>query len=138
MEYDMPVNVLIIDDDPISNFILEKLIRKVIGYVDITVCLNGELAISHLLDLVKQDVKYPDFIFVDVSMPVMNGWAFLEEYAHYDLDKILKSKIFVATSSIFKRDYDQAFSYPIVEDLIIKPFSIENLRGILNGSPKLI
>jgi len=138
MDFKRAVSVLIIDDDPINNFILETFIRKISPDATINISLHGENAINHLLNLVKRDVKYPDFIFVDVMMPVMNGWVFLDEYKHYELDKILKSRIFVATSSLFKRDYEQAFSYPVVEDLIIKPFSMEGLREIFSAKPNLV
>jgi len=138
MNHHRPLNVLNIDDDDINNFILEKLIRKLEPDVVINVCHNGEAGIDHLLNLIKKDEGYPDFIFVDVAMPVMNGWEFLAEYKRYDLDKVLKSKIFIATSSVFKRDYDLANSYDIVEDYIVKPFSLEVLENILNERPRLV
>jgi CheY-like chemotaxis protein len=137
MDYKKPVNVLNIDDDNINNFILEKLVRKIAGNAKITMCLNGESAIEYLLNVIKKDEGYPDFIFVDVAMPIMNGWEFLNEYKHYELDKIIKAEIFIATSSVVKRDYDQAFSYDIVEDFITKPFSLDVLQLILNGRRRL-
>ena len=137
MDFKRPVNVLIIDDDEISNFILIKLLRKISSDIVIEICLNGELAIEHLLDLVKRDAKYPDIIFLDISMPVMNGWGFLKQYMHDGFDRILKSRIFVATSSIFQRDHNHTFSHPVVEDLIVKPFNVEGLRDILNSNLKL-
>ena len=138
MNQQKPLNILNIDDDDVNNFILEKLIRKIESDVVINVCHNGETAIDHLLNLIKRDKGYPDFIFVDVAMPVMNGWEFLTEYKRYDLDKVLKSKIFIATSSIFKRDYDLASRYSIVENYIVKPFSLEVLENILKGRPRLV
>jgi CheY-like chemotaxis protein len=138
MDYDKPAQVLIIDDDAINNFILEKLIIKIAANAQIKVCLSGEGAIDYLLGLVKRNVSYPDFIFVDVAMPVMDGWAFLDQYIHDGLDKILHSKIFVATSSIFKRDHDKAFTYAIVKDVLIKPFTIEALTKILAPRRKLV
>ena len=78
---DSALNILLIDDDQINNFITSKLIKKVWPYAEITTCLNGRQAIDLLLSRKREPaLALPEYILLDLNMPVMDGWEFLEEY----------------------------------------------------------
>ncbi len=73
-------NILIIDDEYLSSFIFQKLVRKVMADSEITTCSNGKCALDKLIEIKNKDVNLlPDYIFVDISMPVMNGWEFFRK-----------------------------------------------------------
>src|SRR6195952_2274734 len=99
-----PVSILLVDDDEINNFISIKLIKKAVPNADITACLNGRLAIEELSEIQNKGVKLPDFILLDINMPIMNGWEFLDEYEKLKIDPAHKTKIFIISSSVFSND----------------------------------
>lgn len=131
MNSNQPVSILLVDDDEINNFISIKLIKKALLTSDIMACLNGRYAIDQLVDIQKRDPeKLPDFIFLDINMPIMNGWEFLEEYKRLNIDPLGKSKIFIISSSVFSNDINRAKSYPIVKSFISKPLSVEKIKEL--------
>jgi len=131
MNSNQPVSILLVDDDEINNFISIKLIKKALLTSDIMACLNGRFAIDQLVDIQKRDPeKLPDYIFLDINMPIMNGWEFLDEYKRLNIDPLGKSKIFIISSSVFSNDINRARSYPIVKSFISKPLSVEKIKEL--------
>jgi len=123
-----PVSVLLIDDDEINNFISVKLIKKALLNAEITACLNGALAIDQLRDIQNTDPsKLPDYILLDINMPVMNGWEFLDEYKRLAIDPLGHSKIFIISSSVFSNDINKARSYELVHSFISKPLNVDKI-----------
>jgi response regulator RpfG family c-di-GMP phosphodiesterase len=126
-----PVSVLLIDDDEINNFISIKLIKKALLNTEIMACLNGKFAIDQLADIQKKDPsKMPDYILLDINMPIMNGWEFLEEFKRRNIDPQGKSKIYIISSSVFSNDINKAKSYPLVKDFISKPLNVEKIKEL--------
>jgi CheY-like chemotaxis protein len=132
MNYTQPANVLIIDDDEVNNFIAESLIKKAAKNTHITVCLNGQKAIEELLRIKEISGKLPEFIFLDLTMPVMDGWKFLDEYHRLHIDDGGHSDIIILSSSIFRHDINRALGHSVVKDFISKPLNMERIRRILN------
>jgi CheY-like chemotaxis protein len=132
----LPIRILLVDDDEINNFISIKLIRKAAENADIKACLNGRFAIDELSEIQKQDpAELPDFILLDINMPIMNGWEFLDEYKRLNIDPSGKSKIYIISSSVFSNDISKARSYPLVRNFISKPLSVEKIKEMLaNGA----
>jgi len=113
------VSILLVDDDEINNFISIKLIKKALMNTEIMACLNGKYAIDQLMEIQKADPeKLPDYILLDINMPIMNGWEFLDEF---------KCKIYIISSSVFSNDINKARSYPLVKDFISKPLNVEKI-----------
>ena len=133
-----PVHILLIDDDEINNFISIKLIKKALSNAEISSCLNGKLAIEELTELHKVSPdNLPDFILLDINMPIMNGWEFLDEYKRLNIDTKGKSKIFIISSSVFSNDISRAKSYPLVKNFISKPLSVEKIREMLESDAQI-
>ena len=123
-----PVSVLLVDDDEINNFISIKLIKKALLNTEIMACLNGKFAIDQLVDIQRNDpAKLPDYILLDINMPIMNGWEFLDEYKRLNIDPLSKTKIFIISSSVFSNDINKARSYPLVKDFISKPLNVDKI-----------
>lgn len=126
-----PVRILLVDDDEINNFISIKLIKKALLNTDITACLNGRFAIDQLLEIKQKDPgKLPDFILLDINMPIMNGWEFLDEYKRLNIDPQSKTKIYIISSSVFSNDINKARSYPLVKSFISKPLSVDKIKDM--------
>jgi len=123
------VSILLVDDDEINNFISIKLIRKALFNADITACLNGKFAIDQLVEMQRKGAdKLPDYILLDINMPIMNGWEFLDEYKRLGIDPYGKTKIFIISSSVFSNDINKARSYPLVKSFISKPLSVDKIK----------
>ena len=123
-----PVSVLLVDDDEINNFISIKLIKKALLNTEIMACLNGKFAIDQLYEVQKRDPdKLPDYILLDINMPIMNGWEFLDEYKRLNIDAQGKTKIYIISSSVFSNDINKAKSYPLIKDFISKPLNIDKI-----------
>src|SRR3978361_698393 len=132
------VSVLLVDDDEINNFISIKLIKKALLNTDIIACLNGKYAIDQLVETQKKDPsKLPDYILLDINMPIMNGWEFLDEYKRLNIDPLGKTKIFIISSSVFSNDINRARSYPIVKSFISKPLSVEKIKEVFETENQL-
>jgi CheY-like chemotaxis protein len=117
MNYNQTTNVLIIDDDAVNNFIAETLIKKAAKDAEITICLNGQEAIEQLLSIKQSSGKLPRFIFLDIAMPVMDGWKFLDEYHRLKLGD--------------GSNIDRALGNAIVKEYVKKPLSMELVKRIL-------
>jgi CheY-like chemotaxis protein len=131
MNYNQTTNVLIIDDDTVNNFIAETLIKKAAKDAEITICLNGQEAIDQLLSIKQSSGKLPRFIFLDIAMPVMDGWRFLDEYHRLNLHNGSHSEIIMISSSRFRHDIDRALGNAMVKEYIKKPLSMELVKRIL-------
>lgn len=120
----------IIDDDPIFIFGMKK-IMDVIGFCNsIMVFKNGKEALNNLKAIILANEKLPDVILLDLNMPILDGWQFLEEFIQIPCKK--KIVIYVVSSSVDPEDVLRAKSYERVSDYIVKPVSIEKLKEILH------
>ena len=126
-----PVSILLVDDDEINNFISIKLIKKVLLNTEITACLNGRFAIDELIEINRKDPsKLPDYILLDINMPIMNGWEFLDEYQKLNIDVAGKTRIYIISSSVFSNDISKAKTYSSVKDFVSKPLNIEKINEL--------
>ncbi|MGI4803495.1 MAG: response regulator [Janthinobacterium lividum] len=128
-----PVNIMLVDDDEINNFITVKLIKKAFPDAVLSTYLNGKLAVDKLKSLFQDNPeKIPDYILLDINMPVMNGWEFLEEYKASNLDPEKKITIYILSSSVFSNDIDKAKSYESVANFISKPLNLESIKEVFS------
>ena len=126
--------VLVIDDEFLSVFICEQFIKRIVNEPEINICSNGKHAIDLLLEIKEQDINLlPDYIFLDIDMPVMNAWEFLEQYNNLNIDPSGKCKIYILTSSIYEDDKRKSASYTIIKDYIKKPLDIDKIRRVFVG-----
>ncbi|MGY4537097.1 CheY-like chemotaxis protein [Mucilaginibacter sp. UYNi724] len=128
-----PTRIYVIDDEPLDNMIIKMLIKRVDGEINVDTINNGAGAIEKLIKVADTNVnELPDYIFLDLNMPEMNGWEFLREYERLKLLK--KIQIYILSSSIYREDMDKSKCEPLVEDFINKPLNLEHLRNILKAA----
>lgn len=121
---DNKINLLVIDDDDINIFIINKIVEKTGYNVNMVAKANGLLAIEHLKDTMDQ-TDFPDLILIDINMPVLNGWEFLHAYEDLNISK--KIDMYMLSSSVYENDIEKAKTYSKVKGFISKPLSIERL-----------
>ncbi len=122
----------IVDDDPIVIFGM-KLMLKQMGMVqDTEVWNDGQQALDGLKALVEKGDTLPEVLFLDLTMPVMDGWGFLDALSAADLPGKEQMKIYVLSSSINPVDKERALNKKEVEDFISKPIREERLKEILS------
>jgi CheY-like chemotaxis protein len=127
--------ILVIDDEELDNAIFKMLINRVIKNSEVDVMVNGEEAIKKLLEVSKSNPELlPDFIFLDLKMPVMNGWQFLEEFERLNIDPLRKIQIYVLSSSVLSDDINKSLSNPLVEDFLSKPINLDKIRTIFEAA----
>jgi two-component SAPR family response regulator len=124
-------NILVIDDEYISTFICEKFIKKLRKESEITTCFNGKNAIDKLIEIKNRDTNLlPDYIFLDIRMPILDGWEFLKLYSDLNIDPFGKCKIYILTCSLYQNDIIKSASYNIISDYIIKPLDLDKLKKV--------
>jgi len=121
---DNKINLLVIDDDDINIFIIKKIVEKTGYNVNMVAKSNGLLAIDHLKATLDQD-DFPHLILIDINMPVLNGWEFLDVYEELNITK--RVDMYMLSSSVYENDIEKAKTYAKVKGFISKPLSIERL-----------
>lgn len=128
-----PIRILLVEDEDINNYIAARLIQKALPGAAVTACLHGREAMELLAEMKHDPSKLPDIILLDINMPVMNGWQFLDEYNRRKIDPEGKSAIFILSSSVYSEDINRARSYPAVKDFICKPLNVTKIRELFNA-----
>ena len=123
--------VCIIDDDDIYKFTTSHLLKKTDLVNKIILFSNGLKAINFLKDEIGNKENIPDILFLDVNMPVMDGWEFLEEYL---LIKPMIPKtvaIYMVSSSVDEKDVLKAKSISTLSGYLVKPISSQNIMEVI-------
>lgn len=123
--------MLLVDDDQICNFINRKTLEGIDAINDIHTALNGQQALDLINDYYTGTRSLPEVIFLDLNMPLMDGFQFLEVFRQLSLPGIESVKIIVVTSSDNPQDIQRARSLGI-EHYLTKPVSNVDLIEIFN------
>lgn len=123
--------ILLVDDDDTSNLLSTMVITDMEIAEDVDVAFNGEEAINYILENCKNggEKRCPELILLDINMPVMDGFEFLETYKE-KFDNRAQIPVVMLSSSNNQKDYEKAFSYN-VKGFIVKPLNEEKLMKIL-------
>lgn len=138
MSQNSPVidTVCLVDDDEIYQYTTQKflelkgLARKVLSFGD------GEVALDYFQNHLGQEELLPDMILLDLSMPVMDGWEFLEEFSRLKPRITKRIEVYIVSSSVDARDIERAGRFSEVTDYIVKPIDYSKLEQIFSALPK--
>ncbi len=117
--------ILIIDDDPLTNKFNEMIIRKLHPEIEVKTLLSAREGIEYFE---APNNTPPQLILLDLNMPVMNGWEFIDEFMNLNI----KTGIILVTSSDDPYDRKKAERYEQVKDYLVKPLSKDNLSELFN------
>ena len=130
------IDIMFIDDDEEFLYFMKRVSGKVESIREVYSATHGQDALDKLNRLIIKGVSLPDVALVDINMPVMNGFEFLENFKELkkekpELDKIVL--IAMLTSSDEKTDRDKADSYDVVDRYLVKPKGLEEIKAMLEG-----
>lgn len=126
-------NIMLIDDDQINNLISRETIKHFDPSINVVEYEKPDQALSFLTNQSTLRIQnLPDVIFLDINMPLINGWTFLDKYRHILQFLNADIELFLLTSSINHKDMQKAQSFPIISHYISKPLTVKVLEKIRN------
>jgi len=125
--------VFCIDDDPITLMLCKKVMQRVEFAHEIETLQNGVEAVDFFDNQQNSNQEnIPELIFIDLNMPIMNGWEFLDIYLKKEYNKKFKTHFIILSSTIDPKDVQKSKSYPMVIDFLSKPITktmLEELKS---------
>ncbi|WP_348824499.1 response regulator [Flavobacterium aestuarii] len=119
--------IMAVDDDPITLMLFKKVVQKASFANEIINAVNGEEAITYFNNINNRKTK-PQLIFLDLNMPVMGGWEFLDLFNNSDYYHLNNTKVIILTSTIDPEDIKKSKTYPNVIEFLSKPITVEMLN----------
>ena len=129
--------VLLIDDNDTDNFISRRVIELTQFAERVVVKSSGQQALDYLQENAQTIDDIPDLIFLDINMPIMDGFMFLYEFETLPTDIQQKSKVIILSSSEDRRDVDKIITNQAVIKYITKPLTQDDLESVQLDLEKL-
>lgn len=125
-----PKQVIVIDDDPLNNQIIEIALRRYTGFLNIKNFTQANDAYEFILSESVTNPINDVIILLDINMPLVTGWDFLDLFDQLDSSIKSRYEIFILTSSIDFNDREKARDYKSIKEYIVKPINREKLNII--------
>ncbi len=120
----------IVDDDPIFIFGAKRIMQLADFCNSFMIFKDGKEAIDNLKPIVLSGQNIPEVILLDINMPIMDGWQFLDEFTKIETKQKQKILIYIVSSSIDPADKNRVKNYQNVSNFVVKPINIETLKRI--------
>lgn len=123
--------VCVVDDDDVYRFTIEKYIQMLSSSTRVISFADGEVALNYFKENLDTEENLPDIVLLDVNMPIMDGWDFLNEYERIKSRLNKEIRVYLVSSSIDERDQNRSRNYPAVTDYIVKPIDEKYLERLI-------
>ena len=125
--------IFIVDDDSIHRLLMSKLFAQQGKEYKLDFFENGQKALTALESAIASaSHTIPDIILLDIEMPVMNGWQFMNEYQLLPPEIKDRISVYMVSSSFTDEDQERVKSYPEIVDYIVKPLRIEKIVELMS------
>ena len=126
-------NVLLVDDDPMALLMTKEIIKNECFSTEVMIAMNGLLALQELENFFnvtskQEHMQAPTLIFLDINMPLMDGWEFLDHYTRCFSAKLPDTNVILLSGSIDEIDLAKVRKYPVVTKVLRKPMLNDNLN----------
>lgn len=123
--------IAIIDDDEIYRFTSTLLLQKINPTTQIVEFSDGELALNYFRELPAEGSAWPDIVLIDINMPILDGWSFLELVQVIVNKPSQKPAFFMVSSSIDPRDVEKVKDYPALQGYLEKPLDYDKMSDLM-------
>ncbi len=127
-----PPVIAVIDDDTVYQFTASRTLKATKLADKVLQFPNGQEALTFLHNNSAEASKLPDIIFLDINMPITDGWTFLDEFQKLKEGFAKKIRIYMVSSSIDPRDLNRAQNNPEVAEYVEKPVSVTKFSELLS------
>lgn len=121
-------DLLILDNDPLQHMVIQWMIDKYCP-CNVRHYYDGYCVIDYLNEHIADSEVLPDVIFVDINMPQITGWQFLDIYKNIVPQLKKNIDIYVVSSSIDPKDLKRVYDYPFITSYLVKPLTKEILQA---------
>ncbi|MGO4820718.1 MULTISPECIES: response regulator [unclassified Flavobacterium] len=125
--------IAVIDDDDIYQFTAQRTFKTIDTVKNVYIFSDGKEAIDYFSANINNQEKLPDVIFLDLNMPIMDGWQFLREYILLKPSIGKNIIIYIVSSSMNPDDLLKAKTISEVHDYIVKPITVDKFRKIISA-----
>ncbi len=120
-------HILLIDDNDIDNYVSNHVVKKSQITDKITIKNSAIAALEYLEEIKNNSDEFPELIFLDIKMPIMDGFGFLDQFILFQMAVEGKCSVIMLSSSSDPMDINRALQYPVVKQFMTKPLKIEML-----------
>src|SRR3989337_421056 len=125
-----PIQFILIDDDPMNNLICKLTIEMTLGQSDIKAFVNPENGLEYFQNEFPNLKDTSALLLLDINMPIMRGWEFLEMFDNLNFEIKDRVKICILSSSIDERDKERSYANKNVLDFLVKPLTDKDIQRI--------
>jgi len=125
-----PFQFILIDDDPMNNLICKLTIEMTLDQSDIRAFVNPEVAFDYIQNEFADRHDLFGLILLDINMPIMSGWEFLELFDNLSFQIKDRVRICILSSSIDERDKQRSYANKNVSDFLVKPLTDKDIHRI--------
>ena len=128
---DLNPRFIIIDDEEVNNIICRRVITKPIPSAEVIMFTSPESGLAYILENFNQPVEGSTILLLDINMPTMSGWKFMDRFEQFPSKVKDQIKVYILSSSIDPIDQEKAEKNPLIIDFLEKPLSTDDLKKIL-------